>query len=70
MLLQNHLVLHPKTNSNVGPLEKQLKSVDELSTVLQNAWDNIPVCVIQKLQNSISKRIRSVLKLKGGHTKY
>ena len=51
-------------------IEKQPKSGEELWAVLQNAWNNIPADVQQKLQDSIPKRIQAVLKQKGGHTKY
>ena len=51
-------------------VQKQPKSVDELWKVPKNAWNTIPADVFQRLQNSIPKRIKSVLKNKGGHTKY
>ena len=51
-------------------VQKQPKSVEELWKVLKNAWNTIPADVFQRLQNSIPKRIQSVLKNKGGHTKY
>ena len=48
--------------------EKQPKSKERLWQVLQNAWNNIPMDYINKLQLSIPKRINAVLAAKGGHT--
>ena len=50
--------------------EKQPKSKEELWEVLQDAWNNIPQDYVQKLQESIPKRIKAVLDNNGGHTNY
>ena len=49
---------------------KQPKSNGHLCQFLQDAWDNILLDYINKLQLSISKRINAVLAAKGRHTKY
>jgi len=38
--------------------------------VLQEAWRTIPEVYLTKLQESLSKKVRAVLKNEGGHTKY
>ena len=50
--------------------KKQPTSKDQLWRVLKEAWDNIPEDYLQKLQQSLPKRIAAVIKSKGGHTKY
>ena len=51
-------------------LEKQPTTAEELWDVLRDAWNNIPVDFLQKVQDSISHRIDAVFKEKGSHTKY
>ena len=45
-------------------------NVNELWNCLQKAWNNMPLDVIQKYCNNITKRIAAVKKARGGHTKY
>jgi hypothetical protein len=44
--------------------------IQELWTRVEHEWDNIPVSICCELINSMPERIKSVLKSKGGHTKY
>ena len=41
-------------------IEKHPKSQEEMWEVLQNAWNNISADVLQKLKESIPKRIQAV----------
>ena len=49
-------------------VEKQTKLKEHQWQVLQDAWNNIPMDYINKLQLSIPKRMNAVLAAKGGHT--
>ena len=45
-------------------------NLQQLWEVLQDIWRNIPVDFIQKLYDSVSRRVNEVYKAKGSHTQY
>lgn len=47
-----------------------LKTNDDLEAAIRQVWANLPVEFIQRLYNSIPRRIRAVVKAKGCLTKY
>lgn len=45
-------------------------NVAQLTAALIEEWGNIPVAIINKLMNSMHRRIRAARKARGGHTRY
>ena len=52
--------------SRLKKMERYSKNVNALQNVLQEEWKHF----IKKLNESVKKRIKEVIKNKGGHTKY
>lgn len=47
-----------------------LRTNDDLAAAVRQAWENIPLQFIQRLYQSIPRRIQAVIKSKGCLTKY
>lgn len=54
----------------IGRREKRPTSVHELWLIVLEEWELIPTDYIQKLYESMPKRVEAVLKARGGNTKY
>jgi len=50
--------------------QRQPVNVAELTTALQEQWNNLPVAFIRKLCNSMRSRLRACVAANGGHTRY
>jgi transposase len=46
------------------------RNLDELWERVQEVWTNIPISYIQKLYESMPRRMEEVVRSRGGHTKY
>ena len=76
------LIHFPPQSSDVNPIEhlwEHLKrekvkhavtSKNNLWKILSDCWSNIKAPVLQTLIKSIPKRVKAVLKARGGHTKH
>ena len=63
-----HLWVHIKKELNKYPTKA--KGVHELWDRAVTEWNKIPPEVCQNLIESMPRRIRAVIRAKGGHTKY
>ena len=54
----------------IGRREKRPTSIHELRNVVLEGWERIPKEKIQRLYESMPRRVEAVLKAKGGHAKY
>ena len=45
-------------------------NIRELKTVILDEWDKIDESYVKKLIDSLPRRIRAILRMRGGHTKY
>jgi hypothetical protein len=50
--------------------EKAPQTLDELWECVQDIWTSIPLEFLQKLYNSMPRRMRELLRNKGGHINY
>ena len=66
--LIEHLWQHLKTK--LGENEESPKEVTELWERVEKEWECIDAAVCQNLIESMPRRIRAVIRAKGGHTKY
>ncbi|ORD93280.1 TCB2 [Hepatospora eriocheir] len=48
----------------------EFNSINEMKEIVQEVWQNIDTNICVNLVNSMSKRIKGVIKAKGGHSKY
>jgi hypothetical protein len=49
---------------------RQFASVEELKARIKTCWEEIEVAMLEKLVDSMPKRIFEVIKSDGGHTVY
>ena len=54
----------------IGRREKQPTIIHELWKIVLEEWERIPLDYLQKLYESMPKRVQAVLKAKGAHTKF
>lgn len=59
-----------KLKIQIGQREKRPTSVHELWDMVLEEWELIPQEMIEKLYESMPRRVEAVLKAKGGNTKY
>ena len=77
-LISNYPPQSPDLNviENVWSMIKRKIDLNKASTneeifdIVKKEWDSIPQCEIQKLIDSMERRIKSVISAKGGNTKY
>ncbi len=50
--------------------EHKVSNIHQISDAIMEEWKRIPVATCEALVNSMSKRVKAVLKNNGGHTKY
>lgn len=56
--------------ARIGAHEKRPKSIHELWEVILEEWERVPPDFLQRLYESMPRRVAAVLKAKGGQTKY
>lgn len=50
--------------------QRQPETLQELVVFLQGEWERIPQAVIQRLIQSMTRRVRTVIRVRGGHNRY
>ena len=48
----------------------QPKNADDMWAKFERVWDAIPTNFCEELINSMPKRVKALIKARGGHTKY
>ena len=59
-----------EVDKKVRNLSNQPKNLEDLERKVKNAWRSIPLEYIQKLVESMTRRIQACIAAEGGATKY
>ena len=50
--------------------KKEIKSINDMKTQILNIWENLDPFYLQKLADSLPRRLREVIESNGKHTNY